>query len=160
MVLFSDAGLRKHGGGVYAATRSCRRDSAWRARWQVTVEDALVFSRVLIRTVIKTGGQPGSVLRQRWRRWWRWRKMIVFLSTIPTASRKTRCVVSAASPNRSVTTGEDGDDFRQRLGYPRSPAKAPCQQTSCTASIVEYAVLQQLDETLLIHEIPWPMIET
>jgi len=52
--------------------------------------------------------------------------MIGFLSMIPTASRKTRCVVSAASPNRSVTTGEDGDDFRQRLGYPRSPAKVSC----------------------------------
>lgn len=59
-VVFS---LQVFGHVVVESTRSRGRDSVWRARWRVTVEDALVVSRVLIRTAIKTGGQPGSVLR-------------------------------------------------------------------------------------------------
>lgn len=41
----------------------------------------------------------------------------------PTASRRTLCAASAASPSRFATTGEDGDGFRRRLEYPRSPAR-------------------------------------
>lgn len=62
--------------------------------------------------------------------------MIAFPLTIPTVSRKTRSAASAASPNHFVTIGEDGDDFRQRLGCPRSPAKVSPSHLSCNGEFV------------------------